>query len=137
MRWKVLSSSTKRLWDCWTSSIKTKNGVAFLTGSFLLTNSLNEDISSKKRLCSTFDKSSVVRVVFSIYTKCTNVFTFFREVLKFWNYIILSFCVCYCCQRLRTHSTSVTLFTKRFTVDTWVMNKPLNKSLKKVTLMGF
>ena len=48
-------------WGTWTPSIKTKNDVAILTGS------LNIDISSKKRFCSTLDLSSVVRVICSIY----------------------------------------------------------------------
>ena len=68
-----------------TPSIKSKNEVAFLTGSFLITNSLNRDISSKKRLCSTVDLFFVVRVIlFSIYKICKR-FYFFQgrfEVLK-------------------------------------------------------
>ena len=99
LRWKVLSSITKAWsWGSWTSSIKTKNGVAFLTGSFLITNPLNVDTSSTKRLYTTVDLFSVDRVVvFNINKVYT--FTFFKEVLKFWNYNILSFCMFYYCQR--------------------------------------
>ena len=65
MRWKVLSSRTKTWsWGSWNPSVKTKNGIAFLAGSFLMINSLNIDISSKKRLCSTMELFSVVRVIF-------------------------------------------------------------------------
>ena len=64
MQWKFLSSSTKTWsWGSWTPSIKAKNEVAFLTASFLITNSLNIDISSKKRLCRTVDVFSFVRVI--------------------------------------------------------------------------
>ena len=48
--------------------LKSKEGFCFLIGSFLITKSLNIDISSKKRLSSTVDLFSVVRVIlFNIY----------------------------------------------------------------------
>ena len=48
---------------------KNKEWCYILTGSFLITNSLNIDVASKKRLCSTVDLVvSVVRIVlFNIY----------------------------------------------------------------------
>ena len=95
MRWKVLASSTKTWsWGSWTS----KNGVAFLIWLFLITSYLNIDISSKMRLCSIEDLFLLLGLFCSIYAKYTNLFTFFREILKFWNYHVLSFCVYYHCQ---------------------------------------
>ena len=69
LQWNVLSSSTKTWsWSSWTPFIKTKNDVAFLTGSFLIMNSLNMDISTKKKLCSTVDLFSVASIIlFNIY----------------------------------------------------------------------
>ena len=94
MQWKVLSYSTKTWsWCSWTSSIKAKNEDTFLTGSFSVINSLNTDISRKRRFCSTADLFSVVRVIFSIYTKYRNIFKFFGEGFKFWNFNIFSICV--------------------------------------------
>ena len=129
---KVLSSSTK-IWS-WSSSnpsIKTKNDLAFLTWSFLITHSLNIDISSKKRLCSTVDLFSVVRVIlFNIY-KIHQRFYLCREGLKLWNYNILSFCVR---SIFRTFSNIwdrafcwklLSLLKKRFILDIWLLNKPL------------
>ena len=65
--------------------MKINNGVTILTGSFLVTNSLNKDISSKKRLCSTVDLFSVVRVVLmNTYKICKRFYIFQRDfkVLK-------------------------------------------------------
>ena len=127
------SSITKAWpWGSWNPSIKTKNGVAFLTGSFLITNPLSVDVFSSKRLCSTVELFSVARVVFfNIYKMY--IFTFFREVLKFWNYNILSFSMFYYCQRriqnpLNTWGRALywkplTLFTNRFILDILVLNK--------------
>ena len=41
----------------------------------------------------------LLELVCSIYTIYTHMLTFFREILKFWNYNILSFYVCYYCLR--------------------------------------
>ena len=94
MQWKVLSSSTKAWsWDSWTLSMKTKNDVAFLTGSILITNSLNINISNKNRLCSTVDLFSVVRVIlFNIYKiyKRFHLFEGGFEVLKLQYFKLLS-----------------------------------------------
>ena len=80
MQWKFLSSDTKIWsWCSWAPSIKARNDFAFSTGSFLITKSLNIERSSEKRLCSTEDLFSVVRVIFSIYTKYTNVFFILQE----------------------------------------------------------
>ena len=117
------------MWGNWTASIKTKNGVAFSTGSFLITNSLNMDVSYKKRLCSTLDIFSVFRVVLFNTYKNRNIFTFSRKVLKFWNYNIWSFSMSSHCQwriqNLMKHPGAfcrkpLGLFTKRFIVDIWV-----------------
>ena len=65
--------------------MKAKNDVAFLTGSILITNSLNIDISSKKRLWSTVDLFSVVRVILFNMYKIYQRFYLFQggfEVLK-------------------------------------------------------
>ena len=57
-------------------------------------------IYSKNRLCSTLDQLfSDVDLLCLICTKCTNAFTFFSEVCKFWNYNILSLRVCLCVWR--------------------------------------
>ena len=56
--------------------------VETLPGSFLITNPLNVDIFSTKRLCSTVELFSVARVVFFNMYKMY-ILTFFREVLKF------------------------------------------------------
>ena len=91
-RWKVLSSGTKAWsWDKWTSSLKTKNGVAFSTRSFLITNSLNIDISSKKGLYSNVDLFSVVRVVLFNMYKLYKRFYIFHGKFEVWNYNVLSF----------------------------------------------
>ena len=86
LQWKALSYSTKTWSSCsWTPSIKTKKDFAFLARSFLITKSLNIDISSKKRLCSTVDLFSVVRVIlFNIYKIYKRFFNFQGgfEVLK-------------------------------------------------------
>ena len=73
---------------------KNKEWCYFLTGSFLVTNSLNIDVASKKRLCSTVDLVvSVVRIVlFNIY-KIYKRFYIFQG-----SYNILNFYV-YHCQR--------------------------------------
>ena len=90
MQWTVLCSSTKTWgWCSWTSSIKTKKNFAFLTGSFLITKSLNIDIYSKKRLLYTalWSYFLLLELFCSIYTKHTNVCFIFQgggrfEVLK-------------------------------------------------------
>ena len=66
--------------------MKTKKDFAFLTGSFLITKSLNIDIFSKKKLCSTVDLFSVARVIsFNIYKIYKLIFIFQGgfELLKF------------------------------------------------------
>ena len=67
---------------------KNKEWCYFLTGSFLITNSLNIDLASKNRLCSTVDLVvSVVRIVlFNIY-KIYKRFYIFQG-----SYNILNFC---------------------------------------------
>ena len=88
LRWKVLSSSTKTCsWGSWTPSIKTKDDVAFLTGSFSIANSLNIDISSKMRLCSTVDLFSVVRVIL-FKRRCATLKNGYIDVVQRWFNIV-------------------------------------------------
>ena len=86
MQWKVLPSSTKTWsWCSSNPSIKAKNNVAFLTGSFLITNSLNIDISSKRDYAALWSYFLLLGLFCSINTKYTNVFYLFEggfEVLK-------------------------------------------------------
>ena len=129
MQCKVLSSSTKTwLIGSWNPTIKTKN-VAFLTGSYLITNSLNVDISSKKGLCNIVYLFSVIWVMlFNIYKIYKRFYLFQRgvEVLKLQYFKLL-------CQAhtQNLHLTwsfllkAVRSFKKRFILNIKVLNKPL------------
>ena len=101
---------------------------------------MNIDISSKKRLCSTVDLFSVVRVIlFNIHKKIQTFFFIFQgevggeggggeEGLKFQNHNILNFCVR---GIFRTYQTSemelfaVKSFQKILILDIWILNKTL------------
>ena len=131
MQWKALSTSTKTWsWSSWTPSIKTKNDAPFLTGWFLITNSLNIDISSKNKLSSSVDLLSIVMVIlFNIY-KIYKCFYLFQGEFEVLNYNILGFCVR---GVFRTFSNIwdgafcwklFNLLKKRFVLDIWVLNKP-------------
>ena len=54
---------------------------------------MNINISSKSDYAAPWTYFLLLGLFCSIYRKYTNVFTFFREGLKFWNYNILSFSV--------------------------------------------
>ena len=127
-----MASSTKTWsWGSWTPSLKTKSDVAFLTRSFLITNSLNIDISSKKRLWSTVELFPVVRVILYNIQKIYKRFYLFYggfEVLKLEYFKLL-------CERhiqsLLKHLgwsfllKAVKSFQRKIHVDIWVLNKPL------------
>ena len=113
LRWKVLSSSTKT-WSrgSWTPSTKTKNGVAFFTGSFLITNSLNIQtylwIYLPKRDYAALQTYFLLLALFcSIRTKYTTLSHFPG---RFWSFEITIFqaYICYYCHRhlgvFRTYS---------------------------------
>ena len=70
---------------------KNKEGFCYLTGLFLITKSLNIDISSKNKLCSAVDVFSLVRVILFFWEK--EVRRGDKRGLKLLNYSILTFCV--------------------------------------------
>ena len=126
MQWKVLSSSTKTWsWGSWAPSIKTTNDASFLTGSFLITNSFNIDISDNNRSCSTVDLFSVVQYMQHIQT----FLPYSWRVLSFKKQYFNLMCHRQLQNLLKHLKWSVLLksvksFQKK-TLDIWVLNKPL------------